>query len=158
MMISILTSFVDRTYLCRYYCDNVYRKIKNLDFDEGERTWTLRRHIETVAILVCVLVPASFIHGFKDVGNFAGIFTCFMTIGLPAFCLIAKFRQSRKQRKCSAFNSSYEDLDNESEHAENRADSSSGIRNLILGIIILSAFIFVVMCGLISAAYIIIVA
>ena len=155
MMISVLTSFVERTYMCRYYCDNVYRKIKNLDFEEGERTWTLRRHIETVIILVCVLVAASFIHGFRDVGNFAGIFSCFINFGLPAFCLMAKFKQSRSESGNISIDSSYEQFDTASEHSK-QADSNSGMTNLILGVAILLVFIVVLICGITSASYIIV--
>ena len=134
MMVSVLTSFVERTYMCRYYCDNVYRKIKNLNFEEGERTWTLRRHIETVIILVCVLVPSAYIHGFRDVGNFAGVFSCFMSFGLPAFCLIAKFKQSRSEKLSPT--SSYEQLDNGSDNSKQRIDSNTGLITLILGVAI----------------------
>ena len=154
MMVSVLTSFVERTYMCRYYCDNVYRKIKNLNFEEGERTWTLRRHIETAIILVFVFVPSAFIHGFRDVGNFAGVFSCFMSFGLPAFCLIAKFKQSRSGNISLA--SSYEQLDSGSDNLKQRIDSNIDMITLILGVAILLAFIFVLIRGITSAIYIIV--
>ena len=154
-MVSIVASFVQRTYLCRYYCDNVYRKITNLDFEEAERTWTFRRHVQTVAIMVCVLVPASFIHGFRDVGNFAGIFSCFMTFGLPGLCLIAKFKQSREGGQIVSSGTSYEEIGSNSENHKNGNCSRNKMVTLSLGIAILSAFIFVVICGILSAIYMI---
>ncbi|XP_075247961.1 sodium-coupled neutral amino acid transporter 7-like isoform X2 [Convolutriloba macropyga] len=157
MMMSVLASFVERFYMSRYYCDSVYRKMKQLDFEEGERTWTVRRHIETIAIMICVIIPASFIHGFKDVGNFAGIFICFTTFGLPGLCLVAKFKHSRDKRKEGSSRLRSENSDSESEYPKQRTDCDSGILNLIMGVVILLAFAFVLVCAIVSAVYILIV-
>ena len=167
-MISIMASFVETMFVCRYYTENVYRKIKRLSFEEGEKTWTVRRHVQTTVIVICVIIPASVINGFSDISNIAGVFTSFITYGLPGLCLVVKFKQQKqKQNKICHYN--YEPpiaelptklsvtslLRTFPQNIRKRFEHNAkiGLDELILGTVLLLIFTLVFTFGSISTIY-----
>ena len=165
-MISIMASFVETMFVCRYYTENVYRKIKRLSFEEGEKTWTIRRHVQTTVIVICVIIPGSLINGFSDIGNVAGLFTSCVVYGLPGLCLVVKFKQ-QKQNKISDNN--YEPpvaevqtnlsvtslLRTLSQNIRKQFENSVkiGLDELILGIVFLLVFTLVFIFATISTIF-----
>ena len=80
------------SYPVMHYCgriclEDVYRQLRHMTNEEGNKTWTIRYYVPTISWFILSLIGAVFIPGISKVVSLVGALAAFFILGFPGICM-----------------------------------------------------------------------